>query len=82
MEGNFGVAHVQLARSLGLIYKTAWFMAQSVSIREAMAPVLGSEPPLGGEGFVVEADEAYIGKKDGKRKRPRVPAVMPISARF
>jgi hypothetical protein len=33
-----------------------------------LAPVPGSEPPLGGDGFVVEADEAYIGKKDGKRK--------------
>ena len=31
-------------------------------------PIPGSEPPLGGDGFVVEADEAYIGKKDGKRK--------------
>jgi transposase-like protein len=33
-----------------------------------MAPIPGSEPPLGGEGKIVEADEAYIGKKDGKRK--------------
>jgi hypothetical protein len=32
--------------------------------------VPGSEPPLGGDGFVVEADETYIGKKDGKRKHP------------
>ena len=34
------------------------------------APKSGSEPPLGGDGFVVEADETYIGKKDGKRKHP------------
>src|SRR6185312_4269716 len=33
-----------------------------------MKPVDGSEPPLGGPGKIVEADEAYIGKKDGKRK--------------
>src|SRR5690606_18527445 len=51
---------------LGISYKSAWFMSHR--IREAMAPAAGSEPPLGGEGKIVEADEAYIGKKDGKRK--------------
>lgn len=61
-----GISGHQLARMLGVTYKTAWFMAHR--IRAAMAPALGSEPPLGGEGKVVEADEAYIGKKDGKRK--------------
>jgi transposase-like protein len=61
-----GISGHQLARMLGVTYKTAWFMAHR--IRAAMAPAPGSEPPLGGDGFVVEADEAYIGKKDGKRK--------------
>lgn len=61
-----GISGHQLARMLGVTYKTAWFMGHR--IREAMAPVPGSEPPLGGDGFVVEADESYIGKKDGKRK--------------
>lgn len=61
-----GISGHQLARMLGVTYKTAWFMAHR--IRAAMAPAPGSEPPLGGEGKVVEADEAYIGKKDGKRK--------------
>lgn len=61
-----GISGHQLARMLGVTYKTAWFMAHR--IRAAMAAVPGSEPPLGGDGFVVEADEAYIGKKDGKRK--------------
>jgi len=55
----------QLHRQLGITYKSAWFMSHR--IREAMAPAAG-EPPLGGEGKIVEADEAYIGKKDGKRK--------------
>jgi transposase-like protein len=50
---------------LGVTYKTAWFMSHR--IREAFIPD-ANEPPLGGEGKVVEADEAYIGKKDGKRK--------------
>ncbi len=62
-----GISAHQLHRMLGVTYKTAWFMAHR--IREAMAPAKGSEPPLGGDGFVVEADETYIGKKDGKRKR-------------
>lgn len=61
-----GISGHQLARMLGVTYKTAWFMAHR--IRAAMAPAAGSEPPLGGEGKIVEADEAYIGKKDGKRK--------------
>jgi transposase-like protein len=61
-----GFSANQLHRQLGITYKSAWFMSHR--IREAMAPVAGSEPPLGGEGKVVEADEAYIGKKDGKRK--------------
>src|SRR5580698_3993727 len=29
-------------------------------IREAMAPAAGSEPPLGGDGFVVAADDTEI----------------------
>src|SRR5580698_4881576 len=61
-----GISAHQLHRMLGVTYKTAWFMMHR--LREAMAPAPGSEPPLGGDGFVVEADETYIGKKDGKRK--------------
>ena len=63
-----GISSHQLHRMLGVTYKTAWFMAHR--IREAMAPAPGSEPPLGGDGFVIEADETYVGKKDGKRKHP------------
>ncbi len=61
-----GISAHQLARMLGVSYKTAWFLAHR--IRKAMDPIPGSEPPLGGEGKIVEADETYIGKKDGKRK--------------
>lgn len=62
-----GMSAHQLMRVLGLgSYRSAWFLAHR--IREAMAPAPGSEPPLGGKGAVVEADETYIGKKDGKRK--------------
>src|SRR6185437_3849968 len=53
-----GISAHQLHRQLGISYKSAWFMAHR--IREAMAPLPGSEPPLGGDGFVVEADETEI----------------------
>ena len=54
-----GVSAHQLHRMLDVTYKTAWFMAHR--IREAMREVNPS--PLGGEGKIVEADEAYQGKK-------------------
>jgi hypothetical protein len=58
-----GISAHQLHRSLGITYKTAWFMAHR--IREAMnMPVEG---PLGGPDGVVEADETYIGGKAKNR---------------
>jgi transposase-like protein len=62
-----GISAHQLHRMSGVTYKTAWFMAHR--IREAMAPAKNAGP-LGGEGKIVEVDETYIGKKDGKRKHP------------
>ena len=59
-----GISAHQLHRSLGITYKAAWFMAHR--IREAMTPIAGSEPPLGGEGKVIEADETYYGKRAGE----------------
>ena len=53
-----GVSAHQLHRTLGLTYKSAWFMAHR--IREAMRDPRPS--PLGGEGKIVEADETYYGK--------------------
>ena len=60
-----GISAHQLHRMLGVTYKTAWFMAHR--IREAMTPA--KPEPLGGAGKVVEADETYIGKKDGPKGR-------------
>ena len=62
-----GFSAHQLHRSLGVTYKTAWFMFHR--LREAMADP--TAPPIGGEGKIVEADEAY----HGKAKSP------PVSAR-
>jgi len=62
-----GVSAHQLHRMLDLTYKTAWFMAHR--IREAMRDANPS--PLGGEGQVIEADEAYKGKKEIPTPSPR-----------
>jgi len=59
-----GISSHQLHRTLGVTYKTAWFMAHR--IREAMRD--DSPSPLGGGGSVVEADETFWGNK-GKNKR-------------
>lgn len=53
-----GISAHQLHRSLGITYKSAWFMAHR--IREAMAPT--DNGPMGGPGADVECDETYFGK--------------------
>ncbi len=52
-----GMSSHQLMRSLGVTYKTAWFMAHR--IREAMRD--DTAFPMGGGGTPVEVDEAFIG---------------------
>jgi transposase-like protein len=60
-----GMSSHQLHRTLGVTYKTAWFMSHR--IREAFnTPFSG---PIGGGGKVVEADETYFGKIEGVKKR-------------
>jgi transposase-like protein len=55
-----GVSAHQLHRTLGITYRSAWFMAHR--IRECMRT--GGLAPLGGEGKIVEADETYHGKTE------------------
>jgi len=62
-----GMSANQLGRMLAVTYKTAWFMAHR--IREAMRDV--NPGPLGGEGKIVEADEAYHGKKETPTPSPQ-----------
>lgn len=57
-----GISAHQVHRSIGVTYKTAWFMCHR--IREAMREDVDSSGPIGGEGEIVEADETYIGKRD------------------
>ena len=55
-----GISGHQMARMLGVTYKTAWFMMHR--IREAMVDT--DNEPLGGYGKTVEADETYVGGKE------------------
>ena len=64
-EGKKGVSAHQIHRSLGVTYKTAWFMMHR--LREAMAPAKDAGP-LGGPGKSVEADETFLGKSPKTRK--------------
>ena len=72
-----GISAHQLHRTLGIDYKSAWFMTHR--IREAMRTG-GGLTPMGGEGKIVEADETYYGpvekphaspKRSGPFKQPR-----------
>lgn len=57
-----GMSAHQLHRTLGVTYKTAWFMMHR--IREAMKD---DGTPLGGPGKYVEADETFVGGRNGNR---------------
>ena len=56
-----GISSHQLHRTLGVTYKTAWFMAHR--LREAMRGDKGGQ--LGSEGKIVEADETFFVNKKG-----------------
>ena len=60
-----GMSSHQIHRTLGVTYKTAWFMTHR--IREAMAPAKDAGP-LGGSGKTVEADETFLSKSPKTRK--------------
>jgi transposase-like protein len=60
-----GISSNQLARTLGLTVKTAWFLSHR--IREAMRE--GGLAPFGQGGGAVEVDETFIGRKKGKPVR-------------
>lgn len=60
-----GISSKQIERMLGVTYKTAWFLMHR--LREAMKPNGGGM--FGAGGKVVEADETFIGRKPGRKKR-------------
>lgn len=59
-----GISAHQLHRSIGVTYKTAWFMFHR--IREAMRG--DGLMPMGGGGGSVEADETFVGQRKDKAK--------------
>jgi transposase-like protein len=60
-----GVSAHQIHRSLGISYKSAWFMMHR--LREALRS--GSFAPMGGAGQIVEIDETLMGKVEGAPKK-------------
>jgi transposase-like protein len=60
-----GISANQLHRTLGITLKSAWFLGHRV--REALRT--GSLAPMGGVGSIVEADETFLGRKEGSIKR-------------
>jgi hypothetical protein len=56
-----GISSHQLHRTLGVTYKTAWFMAHR--LREAMRDAPKGQ--LGGSGKIVEVDETFFVNKKG-----------------
>ena len=75
-----GISAHQLHRTLGVTYKTAWFMAHR--IRESMRD--SDSGPLGGSNQVVEADETYVGGKAKNRvfaEPPKKEAVVALVER-
>ena len=74
-----GVSALQLQRMLGLgSYQTAWHMAHR--IRHAMEAGL-FDPPLGGFGKDVQADEMFHGGKPGNMHRAKRPGRKGVSSK-
>jgi transposase-like protein len=73
-----GVSAHQVHRSLGISYKSAWFMMHR--LREAMRTG-GLLPPMGGDGKTVEADETYFGTIPKAEIMPRNPNKMATGRR-
>ncbi len=63
-QGKNGVSAHEIHRTLGVTYKTAWFMMHR--LREAMNEL--NPTPMGGEGSVIQADETYYGNTSKRAK--------------
>ena len=63
-----GISAAQIARNIGVTYKTSWFLCHR--IRAAMEGATGNNS-LGGKDKVVEAGETYVGGKARNRATRR-----------
>jgi len=63
-SGKNGVSAHEIHRSLGVTYKTAWFMMHR--LREAMNEL--NPGAMGGEGQTIQADETYYGNSSKRAK--------------
>jgi transposase-like protein len=63
-SGKNGVSAHEIHRTLGVSYKTAWFMMHR--LREAMNELCPT--PMGGEGQSVQADETWYGNSSKRAK--------------
>jgi len=57
VESKKGISAAQVARHIGMTYKTAWYLCHR--IRQAMQE--DKDLVLGGETTTVEIDETYVG---------------------
>lgn len=71
-----GVSTHQMHRAMGVTLKNAWFM--TMRIREAMKSTDADK--LGGYGGTVEADETYVGRREGTKVRKGAASKNPVMA--
>ena len=69
-----GISTRQIQRFLSCSMRTAWHLTHR--IRAAMAPL--GEPPIGGDGRIIEADVTYVGRKEGTKVRRGAGHVNPV----
>lgn len=65
LSSKKGYSAHQLHRTIGVSYKTAWYMNHR--IREILRSGFLA-PPMAGPGRTAEADETFIGKQEGQEK--------------
>ena len=76
-----GISSHQLHRTLGVTYKTAWFMSQRIREAMGLGPENEDSGPIGGPGRTIEADETFVGgKAKNAHKGKPIPPKRPVVA--
>ncbi len=65
-----GISAKQIERSIGVSYKSAWFMCHRIRLAMTKEPLLSK---LGTGGGIVEVDETYVGGKEKNNRHRRKP---------